>query len=502
MRRALVLILAGLIAGCGDDASSSSTVTPEPDAGDQDVEQPEAEPEAGPEASIEAGPDAAALMPPEGAWYRAGGSEGGAIARAVTTDKDGNVYATGTSWGTVDLGGGPKSGDSYDELFVVKYDSTGKHLWSHVVGQTPDGSSSAGYQGGGAIAVDASGNVFVGGWCERKFDIGTGVMDCGYYKNLLLAKYAPDGKPVWAKNWGGEGEERVKGLGIDDQGRLHVLGDLNDDIDFGGGPVISKGYYDAFLATFDTDGEHIASREIGGTGSLFVSGMAVTPSGEAVVTGDFGGTMDLGIGALEAQENSGSNFVVKFDSSGTPLWQKAYAAEQVNGSLILYANTAAPALDPNGNIWLTGSSEGPLAIGNSPKVAKGAFLAGLSSAGSSLHLSSPFTANDAAGWAIAADASGKVAIVGRYKGKIGLAGTTYQSKGEDDAFLAVFDVGTGKPVRFASWGGADNDWLYDAVYASSGALVMSGFLHAPVDLGGGMVTKESEGLVFLAQFAP
>lgn len=500
MRRSCFLVLAGLLAGCGDDASGSSTVTPGPDAG-EDVIQPDAGPDAEPEASIEAGPDAAALTTPEGAWYRAAGGQGGAIARAVTTDADGNVYATGTSWGTVDLGGGPKSGDSYDELFIAKYDSSGKHLWSHVVGQYADGTSSAGYQGGGAIAVDASGNVFVGGWCERKLDLGTGVMDCGYYKNLLLAKYSPDGTPLWAKSWGGEGEERVQGLGVDDQGRVHVLGDLNNDIDFGGGPVVSKGYYDAFLATFDTDGKHLASREIGAA-SLFVSGMAVTASGESVVTGDFSGTMDLGIGALEAQQDSGSNFVVMFDASGTPLWQKAYAPEQTSGSLILRATTAAPAIDSNGHIWLTGSSEGPIAIGNSPKLEKGVFLAGLSSAGNVLHASSQFVATDASGWAIAADATGKVAIVGRYKGKLELAGTSLQSKGEDDAFLATFDVGTGKPIGFASWGGKENDWLYDARYAPSGALVMGGFLTGPVDLGGGLVSKESEGLVFLAQFKP
>ena len=86
----------------------------------------------------------------------------------MVVDSSGNLITTGYYTGTVDFAGGGGDinsihssltylGNYTKDIFVVKYDSAGRHLWSRSFGN--DGNNEMGQ----AVAVDGSGNVYVAG---------------------------------------------------------------------------------------------------------------------------------------------------------------------------------------------------------------------------------------------------------------------------------------------------------------------------------------------------
>jgi hypothetical protein len=86
-------------------------------------------------------------------WARQLGTETDDWANDLATDAVGNVYLTGTTYGSL---GGPKRGD-YD-AWVAKYDAAGRKLWARQLG----GLFNDAYDAYG-VATDAAGGVYIAG---------------------------------------------------------------------------------------------------------------------------------------------------------------------------------------------------------------------------------------------------------------------------------------------------------------------------------------------------
>jgi hypothetical protein len=115
-------------------------------------------------------------------------------------------------------------------------------------------------------------------------------------------------------------------------------------IDFGGGPLQSTGTSSLAVARFDANGTYLGAKSYGGASSTFtratVSGNA---TGAIVVQSGFGGTVDLGAGALSP---AGDTFIAAFDTNLALKW-----ARVVNVGASALTTTAAPcgvALATNG----------------------------------------------------------------------------------------------------------------------------------------------------------
>jgi len=97
-------------------------------------------------------------------YWRANGDD---KATAIAVDSSGNVYATGYSTGS----------STYDDYATIKYDSSGKRKWVRRYNYR----RANGLDIARAIALDASGNVYVTG-----YSTGSGT---GY--DYATVKYAP-----------------------------------------------------------------------------------------------------------------------------------------------------------------------------------------------------------------------------------------------------------------------------------------------------------------------
>jgi len=109
-------------------------------------------------------------------------------AAGLAVDSSGNVYVTGWTWNTNRL-----PVDAYDvrpeDLLTLKFDADGKLIWDSTY-HVPEDLR----EGGSAIAVDQSGNVYVTGWAET-------LSPQGSTNAALLLKYDRDGRLLWSSRY-------------------------------------------------------------------------------------------------------------------------------------------------------------------------------------------------------------------------------------------------------------------------------------------------------------
>ena len=265
------------------------------------------------------GPDAFVMkfsQQGEHLWSTYLGGGGDDYGRGVTVDGFGNVLATGYTWSSGWVSGGWDT--VYDggyDAFLVKLSPQGQHLWSTYLG---GGSDEHGY----GIAVDDSGNVLVtgrtdsSGWVSGGWDTSLSVQS-----DAFVVKLSPQGQHLWSTYLGGASTDYGRGISVDDSGNVLVTGSTSSagwvsggwDTSLNGGP-------DAFVVKLSPQGQHLWSTYIGGTDTDYGYGIAVDSTGSILVTGETyssGWTS----GGWDASYDGGSDaFVVKLSSEGQHLW--------------------------------------------------------------------------------------------------------------------------------------------------------------------------------------
>ena len=150
----------------------------------------------------------------------------------IEVDGNGNIYVTGQTAGP--LGGQINSGGG--DAFLTKLDSNGTVLWTRLFGGT-------GYEFGTGLALDAAGNVWIGGLSDSTFADHT---NAGSY-DAFAARYDSAGTLLNTAFWGTAGDDRVNGLAAAPDGSVSVSG-----ITSGRLGATSAGDYDAWVASLTT----------------------------------------------------------------------------------------------------------------------------------------------------------------------------------------------------------------------------------------------------------
>jgi hypothetical protein len=217
-------------------------------------------------------------------------------------------------WGLVDDTFGNTSAGSND-LFVVKYNSSGTRQWTKQLG-----SSSYDYAYG--VATDSSDNVYVTGSTTGGLDGNT---NAGR-NDIFVVKYNSSGDKQWTKQIGTKCQDYGKGIATDISGNSYVVGSTEMFAACGGGSLSIPdgldnetivGGHDAFLIKYNSSGDKQWTRLFGSSDRETAFGVATDSSGNVYVVGETMGDMDGGGKAV-----SWDVFVVKYNSSGTKLWTR------------------------------------------------------------------------------------------------------------------------------------------------------------------------------------
>ena len=129
----------------------------------------------------------------------------------------------------------------------------------------------------------------------------------------------------WAKRIGGAGEESCRTMALDSQGNIYLTGTFqgtNVDFDPGTGTALltsSGGSVDIFFAKYDSSGNYLWARRVGGAGEDIPGKIAVDGSGNVLIGGWYssaGCDFDPGQGTANlSSAGLGDIFFAKYDQS-------------------------------------------------------------------------------------------------------------------------------------------------------------------------------------------
>jgi Ca2+-binding RTX toxin-like protein len=140
---------------------------------------------------------------------------------SITLDSVGNIYTTGSFYGTADFdpgssifnltsAGGPDS-------FISKLDADGNFLWAKQLGGT-------GSDHGNGITLDSAGNVYTTGVFN-----GTGFPLIG---DSFISKHDANGNFLWIKQLGGTDDDVGSEIMVDNADNIYAIGYFSGTADF------------------------------------------------------------------------------------------------------------------------------------------------------------------------------------------------------------------------------------------------------------------------------
>jgi hypothetical protein len=332
----------------------------------------------------------------------------------IAVDADGNVYVTGETYSSGWTSGGyDTTFDGHTDAFVIKLDSSGRHLWSTYVG---GGASDSGK----GIAIDSLGRIYVAGstsrddsWTIWSEDWTSGGFDTTYNGgggDAFVARLGTAGNLIWSTYLGGTGLDRGYGIAVDAAGDIcatgdtysagwtsggydttldsegagfvvklnaggqhvwstyvgrsavvHIATDASRNIFLGGTTTTSgwmtggfdttcNGESDAMVVKLSSDGRHLWSTCLGGPYWDVGRDVAVSAAGDVYVTGSASSEW-WGTRAFDVTSNGNLDiFVAKLSSNGALLWNVFLGG-------IGYEEGEGIAVDADGNICVTGSAD-------------------------------------------------------------------------------------------------------------------------------------------------
>jgi hypothetical protein len=279
---------------------------------------------------------------------------------AITTDSNNNVYVTGHLYAyagtsiTID-GASYSSPGSYNDTFIVKYNSSGAVQHVKFIG-------GGGYDVGKSITTDSNNNLYVTGYVGGNAGTTITIDGSGYAKpsdliDAYIVKYNSSGAIQYVKFIGSSYNDSGNSITTDSNNNVYVTGLVGDAIITidGSGYAKPSNNNDAYIVKYNSSGAVQYVKFISSS-SNNDSGNSITTDGNnnVYVTGYVGGlpgdiiTID-GSGYAKPNDVSNCAFIVKYNSSGNVQYVKFIGGSDGGNSITT---------DSNNNVYVTGSVRG------------------------------------------------------------------------------------------------------------------------------------------------
>lgn len=282
--------------------------------------------------------------------------------KRIAIDKNQNIYTVGIFYDTADFDPGTGitkliSAGLYD-VFICKFNSSGKLLWAKRIGSTGDDL-------GRDIAVANDGSVYITGAFKNRVDFNPGADSSFITSNgdfdAFLLKLDSSGNFVYAKTIGNNKPDDSWAITLDSKGYIIFGGYFWGTVDFD--PNSGTAYMTAtgtgtniFMVKLDKSGNLVWNVRVGGDDSNILFGIKVDSANNVISTGlfrkqtDFDpstNTYNLTSVTHSTYGPSWDVFVLKLSSSGKFIW-----ANQIGNDEHEMVNDID--LSKSGEVYITG----------------------------------------------------------------------------------------------------------------------------------------------------
>jgi hypothetical protein len=229
-------------------------------------------------------------------WFKQFGGAYQDTINHVAVDPKGNIIVQGvfkdiSDWGGEKLKAG--GGSDYD-VVLAKYDLNGDHVWSQRFGNAFNDVA-------GGVAIDPSGFVTMVGSFDKSVSFGKGDEHTAVGESdIFVVRFSPNGELQWAKTFGADREDIASGVATDANGNTVTTGWFQQTVDFGKGPLTSKGNKDIFALKLDVDGNVVWAQRFGDKDHDQGRCLAMDAKGAAYVGGIYRFTLEAAGPALES----------------------------------------------------------------------------------------------------------------------------------------------------------------------------------------------------------
>ena len=231
-------------------------------------------------------------------WTRLLGTGEYDRAFALAASGDGAIYIAGSSEGNLDGQTHQGSGD----IFLTRYQADGTKSWSRLLGSPAEEAATA-------LTTGGDGSIYVAGYTQGGLD---GQSNSGG-SDGLISKYSATGSRLWTRLLGTSSEDRATALARGSDGAIYVAGYTNGGLH----GQTNNGTTDGFLSKYDANGNRLWTQLLGGTAPDLATAVTVGNEGAIYVGG-------YSEGNLHGQTSNGGvdAFISRYDSNGNRLWTK------------------------------------------------------------------------------------------------------------------------------------------------------------------------------------
>lgn len=418
-------------------------------------------------------PDADGDAGPSGSWLKHIHSSGAEEVDGIVLGPGGSVVIAGSFDQTIDLGGGPLTAASRNNLFVAKFGPNGQHVWSR--------SFSGGFSSVARLKLLSNGDVVVAGDFYGSVTFGSTTLSSVGDQDVFIARISSLGDPIWARSGGSSSRDSIKDISVDPDDNIAACGELNGGGSFFGSPTLSGAR--VWLVRLTSTGNHSWSRAMSAGGVDYECGVASMSDGDVIFVANFNGAVSAGGLTFTSTAGTFDIYMVRFFATdGSHLWS---AAKGGSGT-----DVAEDVEVSDSSIIVTGWFTNSISFGGSTLTAQGpdAFVAKFDASNGSHQFSTSMGDN---GRRLAIRSDGQVTASGIFSGTTDFGGTPLTSTdlNTPDPFVVDLDGTSGAVLSVRSVGGAQiND-----VATSLGSLAVVGSFDSSITVLNQKLT--GEGLV-------
>ncbi len=261
--------------------------------------------------------------------------------KAISLDKLGNIFVTGTFIGSISFGPGLNlfADNGSADIFICKYDNAGNFLWAQNVGG-PQGDEV--YD----ITADHAGNAILTGQYIANAHFGsmlvTSALDTSgtqFTYDIFILKLSPYGSVKWLKTGSAKYDDRGTALAVDSINNVFVTGQFSDTIQFTQ-TYPNNVFNTCFVMKLDSAGNELNMVRFSGSSSA-ANSICVNNNSEVLICGDFTGNLLFYTSPLNQLVNPFSRkiFIAKFDNNLNYLFGKSYGStKSVSAKRIVAGN--------------------------------------------------------------------------------------------------------------------------------------------------------------------
>lgn len=300
-------------------------------------------------------------------WAKGFGGVGGSGLSLVTAVySNGDIGIAGGLSASTSFGGKPLSVIGFRDIFVVKLDSAGNHIWSKNFGTQFSIAEAT------SLAFDSTGNLVVGGKSINNITIGSkSFAGSGYYDAFILMMTGDTGDVAWVnqykeKSSQSNGDQSITQLTTDTSGIIYAGGTFSGSICLKGGASDCANTAgggkdtDLFVAKLDNSGFVSWGRIIGTAKNDAATNIAVDSSGNITITGTMGASFDFGGGSQNVTGSGQHAFLAKYSNTGTYLNARIFESSGGSAPSSVGVGLATDAAD---NVYLAGNMVENLIVG-------------------------------------------------------------------------------------------------------------------------------------------